>query len=574
MKVLEGTAVSSGLVRGLVCLYSDQSEETVPHYTITDNQISNEIARLQESFRKTQGSMQKMIKTAEKIFDKQAVGIFNVHLMMLKDEELLRKIISLIKEKKINAEHAVHDVFETYINLYNKKQLHFKELAQDFLNLKERILSSFSGLSGHFECSVGERQRVVVAAQKLTPYMVLNIPRKNVLAFITQEGGYTTHAMILARSLGIPVIFNINVKENMRCMDRVIVDGFSGKVIVSPDKRTENYYSQKIEKHKTREKVCAIKGKIVSKTASNIRIKLKLNISTPGELEMIKDFNHDGIGLLRTEFLFLERNHPPSREEQFNMYKLIMQKAANKPVVVRLLDIGSDKLPLFINLPQQINPDLEIKGARAVEIFYDLYLTQVKAILRAAKGRDLRILYPMVTDESDIIVFKKLISRAKKELNKEKEAFSKKITEGIMIEIPSAALRADVLLPMVDFANIGSNDLLQYTLAAYRGNALVEKRYHILHPSLVKLFEIIIKAGKKEKKEICLCGEISSFEEFYPLFLKLGLRSFSVAVAKFPHIKCELLHLNTSEKTGLVKKVYSAKSKLELDRLFLKTFPN
>lgn len=572
MKVLKGTAVSSGLVKGVVCLYSDQTEEAVPHYTISDSQISNEITRLQESFRKTQDSMQEMIKAAEKVFDKQAVGIFSVHLMMLKDEELLRKIITLIREKKINAEHAVNDVFETFINLYNKKQLHFKELAQDFLNLKERILSSFSGLSGHFECPVGERHRIIVAAQKLTPYMVLNIPRENVLAFITKEGGYTTHAMILARSLGIPVIFDINIRENFQCMDRVIVDGFSGKVIVSPDKRTEKYYSQKIEKLKIRGEFCAIKSKIVSKTASNLRIKLKLNISTPGELEMIKDFNYDGIGLLRTEFLFLERNHPPSQEEQFNMYKLILQKSANKPVVVRLLDIGSDKLPLFINLPQQINPDLEIKGARAVESFYDLYLTQVKAILRAAKGGDLKILYPMIADESDIIVFKKLISQAKKELSREKRAFSKKITDGIMIEIPSAALRADVLLPMVDFANIGSNDLLQYTLAAFRGNALVEKRYHILHPSLVKLFEIIIKAGKKEKKEICLCGEISSFEEFYPLFLKLGLRSFSVSAAKFPHIKCEILHLNTSKKTDLLQKVYSSKSKFELDRLFHKNF--
>lgn len=568
MKILKGTSVSSGLVKGIVCLYSNEEEGTVPHYTISDEQISNEIARLKESLEKAKNIMQDIIRLSEKLSDKRATEIFNAHMMILNDHGLFEKISNLIKEKKINAEHAVNDVFEEYINLYETKQMHFKELAHDFMDLKERVLTSFSGLSGHFECPIGERQPVVVASQRLTPYMVLNILKQNVLAFITEEGGYTTHAMILARSMGVPVIYDINVKENLKCADRVIVDGFSGKVIVSPDKNTEEYYSEKIERFNKRKMFCDIRKGLPPKTKSNIRVKLKLNISTPGELDIIKEFHHDGIGLLRTEFLFLERDHPPSEQEQFDMYKLILEKVEDKPVIVRLLDIGSDKLPLFLELPNQINPDLEIKGARAVEKFYGVYLTQAKAVLRAARFGDLRVLYPMISDISDIFTFKKLISDAQKVLREEKKEFIKKITDGVMIETPSAAIMADMLLRNVSFANIGSNDLLQYTLAASRGNPIVEKRYHILHPSLIRLFEIIVKAGKIHKKEICLCGEVGSFEEFYPLFLKLGLRSFSVAASKFPYIKCELLHMRISRKLNILKKVYSAESKSDLDRLF------
>lgn len=571
MKTLKGTAVSPGLTKGIVCVYLNEEESNVPHYNITDVQIPNEITRLKESFEKTKNIIESITKVSERLFDKKVAEIFNVHLMILKDPELFKKISNLIKEKKVNAEHAVNDIFEEYIDLYETKQSHFRELAHDFMDLKNRVLTSFTGLLGHFECPKGERQPVIVVSKRLTPSMVLNIPQQNVLAFVTEEGGYTTHATILARSLNIPVIFGINVKDNLKCTDRAIVDGFSGKVIVFPDETTDRYYSKKIEQFKKRKTSCDIRKDLPPKTRSNVRIKLKININTPGELEMTKDFNHDGIGLLRTEFLFLERTHPPSEEEQFNMYKLILEKAQCKPVMIRLLDIGSDKLPLFFKLPNQTNPDMEIKGARAAEIFYEIYLIQAKAILRASRFGDLRVVYPMVSDGSDILTFKKLMSDAKKVLRKEKKEFNDKIIDGIMIETPSSALIADVLLKNVHFANIGSNDLVQYTLAASRGNPLVEKRYHILHPSLIKLFEIIVKASKRHKKEVCLCGEIGSFEKFYPLFLKLGLRSFSVPVSRFPYIKCELLYMTIPKKSSKLKKIYSAESKLELDRL-LKDF--
>lgn len=569
MMTLKGITASPGIAKGIVGLYSEKQEESIPYYVIEEDRVESEISRLKEARNKAKEMMKRMIQASEKLFDKRASEIFNAHLMVLNDPVLYEKITHLIKTKLVNAEHATNDAFEEYVKTYEQSFLHFAELSHDIIDVKNRLLSSFSGIAGHFECPIGERQPVVIASKRLTPSMVLNIPRQNVLAFVTEEGGFTTHATILARGYGIPVIFGIDVENNINCGDRVIADGNHAKVYIKPDKATDEYYSKKIEEIAKKRLICDIRKREPSQTRRGIRVKLKANISTPGEVELLKDLHYDGIGLLRTEFLFLDKEIPPSEEEQFNMYKHILETAEGHHVVIRLLDIGQDKMPSYLHLPPQDNPDLGIRGARALDFFHDVYLTQVKAVLRASIYGNLRILYPMVSDINDIRTFKKLVTKAKSALKKEKKSFKKRIKEGIMIETPAAALMSNMLLKYVDFANIGSNDLLQYTLAASRGNLAVEKRYHILHPSLVRLIEIIVKAGNFRRKEVCLCGEIASFDEFYPLFLSLGLRSFSVAASRLDYIKCELLHQGRPHKS-LTRRFYKTKTKEEIDRLFKK----
>jgi phosphotransferase system enzyme I (PtsI) len=571
MKILKGKSISSGIAKGIVALYSSKYEESVPHYGIDDAQVPNEKERLKEAFEKTKSLMRDMINLSKDSSDEQAAEIVNVHLMILNDPNLILKIEQLIIQNKINAEHAIIDIFNEYIDLQKKKHLHFQELAHDLIDVRDRLISSITETSGHFECPIDYREPVIVATQRLNSHMVLNMPREHIIAFVTTEGGYTTHAAILARSLDIPVIFGIDVKNELSCGMRAIIDGMSGKVIISPDEATEKYYDRKDKQYRIRGQFCEIRSHLKAKTKSNVRITLKINISNPGEIDLLEGFNHDGIGLLRTEFLFLDRKHPPSEEEQYKMYRTILQKAEGKPVVTRLLDIGSDKVPLFLDLPEQTNPDLEIRGARAVEYYYEIYLTQVKALLRAAQHSEIKILYPMVSDMSDLMTFKSLISAAKKTLKKENQQHCKSVKDGIMIETPAAALLAEQLLRKVDFANIGTNDLLQYTLAASRGNPIVEEKYHILHPAMVKLMEMTIRAGKKHNKDICLCGEVASFEEFYPLFLKMGLRCFSVAAIKFPAIKCDLMHLSIDRSSSLIREVYEASTKKELEKLYRKT---
>jgi len=569
MKTLKGISASSGICEGIVCFYLDETEGTLPHYYINPEQVPNEINRFKEAMKIAKKTMEHMIRVAEKQMDKKAIEIFSTHLSILNDRDLLSKISGLIRKRGINAEHAVNDLFQEYIRTYKNKGDHFEELTHDFVDTRNRILGALNVEATRFKCPIGDMEPVIVAAKTLTPSMLLNIPQKNVLAFVTEEGGFTSHSTILARSYGVPIVFGIDVESYLDCGTHVIVDGSSGTIVVSPDRKTKNYYRRKMRSLKKKKTFCQSKNGFTTRTGNSRRIKLKLNISTPGEINIVKGLPHDGIGLLRTEFLFAQRETFPSEEAQYNLYSRILHEIPEKPVTVRLLDISSDKLPPYFTLPEQANPDMGLRGAIAVETFPDIYLAQVKALLRVNANSNLQLLYPMVSDPGDLKTFRGILAKAGRELRKERVKFNDKgIKEGIMIETPSAAMMAEELLEKVDFVNIGSNDLLQYTLAASRGNILVEKRYHILHPALVKLLEIIIKAGKKTKKEVCLCGEIASFEEFYPLFLQIGLQSFSVAASKFSDIKCELLHLQTSKNKDVVKGFYKSETIEEINRYF------
>ncbi|MFH1380226.1 MAG: phosphoenolpyruvate--protein phosphotransferase [bacterium] len=563
MKTIQGVSASSGIAIGTICLYSTEHEGSIPHYLISLEQVENEVKRVSDALQKTESSVTAMIEKSKEASDTQAAGIFTAHLAIIKDPGILKKISDLIRTNLINAEHAVNDVFESYIEKYKKTKSHFAELAHDLIDIKNDLIESFGSAGGHFVCETGDRQAVIVASKTLVPSMIMDIPRENVLAFVTEEGGYTTHATILARSYGVPVVFGIPVDHLFTCGDRLIVDGSSGRLILNPDEETEKYYRFRIEKIKQRRLVCDSRKSLPSATKEGKKVKLKVNVSIPHEMTMLHDIYYDGIGLLRTEFLF-QSHQPPSEEEQYLEYKKILEEAASREVVVRLLDVGPDKLPPYLHLPPQTNPDLGIRGARAVDFFYDIYLTQAKALLRAGTHGDLKILFPMVSDLHDFMSYENLLTNARNQLQMKKKTYKC----GVMIETPSSALLAESFIQEVDFVNIGSNDLLQYTLAASRGNAFAEQRYHIMHPALIRLFQIIIAAGKKHNKEVCLCGEIASFEEYYPLFLSLGLRSFSVPAAKYEEIKCALSFLKSKPHDPIIKKLLQAKTKTQIDRIF------
>lgn len=569
MKILKGTAAASGIARGVSCLYSERAEENVPHYSITPETVDSEISRLVKAYERASVEMKELNSASRKMFGKEGGDIFDVHSMILEDSSIRKEIERLIKDKLVNAEHAVYDGFSSHAELLKKGKSRFDEIAQDVIAVRNRLISSFGGPVGEFGCSVAKHQAVVVVAKRLTPSMILGIPADHVLAFVTEEGGFTTHATILARNFGVPIVFNVETEGNISCGDEIIVDGSKGKVIVAPDEATIEYYQDKIQKAEKRKAVCIARKYEPAKTGHGVRIKLKCNISTPNELELLSSVNYDGVGLLRSEFLFMGRSKPPTEDEWAGVYGEALDRAEGKSVVVRLVDVGGDKLPNYLAMPHQENPDLGIRGARAIDLFREVYLSQIKGILRASAKGDIRVLYPMVSDISDIKAFREIMKEAQKALAHEKVKFNHSIKEGVMIEVPSAAIMADSILNEVDFVNIGSNDLVQYTLAAARGNQLIEKRYHILHPSLVKLMDIVAKAGKKHGKEVCLCGEIADFEEFYPLLLAIGIESFSVAASKLDDMKCHLLYQKKPSRK-LVDEFYALTSKKAIDAFFSK----
>ncbi|MCX5782420.1 MAG: phosphoenolpyruvate--protein phosphotransferase [Elusimicrobia bacterium] len=571
MKILHGNPIASGIVKGTVCLYLGRVDSDLPHYLIENTDVKTEINRFDTALSKAKSEMTQMVHVSKELKDKKAEDIFGVHLLMLEDPRLKEKVERLISEKLINAEHAVSDVFGEYISKYETQSGHFKELAHDFMDTRDRILGAFREKTGGFKCPVGEAQPVIVAAKLLTPSMILNMNKDHVLGFVAEEGGITSHATILARSFSVPMVFGINVEKELDCGCQIFLDGSKGKVILDPDQKTTEYYDKKIQSINEKKNLCVKKRNVSAQTKLGQRISLKLNISTPEDLNTLHEIPHDGIGLLRTEFLFAKRDSAPTEEEQLKMYDHIFNHIPDRPITVRLLDIGTDKLPPFLIVPENVNPDLELRGAIAAEVFEYLYITQLKSILRANENGNVRILFPMVSDVGDILTFKRIVAKSKDLLKKERSDFKHNpIKIGAMIETPGAVMMIKEILNEVDFVNIGSNDLLQYTLAASRGNMIAEKRYHILHPAVLKFIEITAREGKKAKKEVCLCGEIAAFEEFYPLLLGAGLTSFSVAVTKFEDIKCQIMHqVGLREKKDL-KEFYNTKTKEEADSFFLK----
>jgi phosphotransferase system enzyme I (PtsI) len=569
MRELKGVTAATGITKGIVCIYETDVESMIPHYEISEMHVPKEIERVREALRLAHEEMQAVTLHAETLFDKQTAEIFKVHLLIISNASICEKIENDIRTRRVNAEHAVQDVFGSYSAAFKDQKEHFAELAHDYLDIRDRILAKLNVNTGGFSCPVGERGAVVVVAKKLTPSLVVNVPPKNVLAFVTEEGGLTSHATILARSYGVPVLFGVAIDETITCGVTVIVDGSQAKFIVDPDEKTCAYYAKKIEKIEAKKHVCAVNKQRTVQTKTGQRIVLKVNVSTPQELLLIEGMPIDGVGLLRTEFLFMQRDTAPTEEEQYEMYKKILSEYKDLPVTIRVLDIGEDKIPPYITIARDMNLDLTLRGALAVEAFKPLFVTQMKALLRANQFGNLRILYPMVSDLSDLATYRGIVKEAKKELQKDNVKIKRMpFKEGVMIETPGGVLLAEEIVREVDFINIGSNDLLQYTLAAARGNALVESRYHILHPALVKGIELIVKAAKKKQIEVCLCGEVASFEEFYPLLLQLGLQSFSVSVGKFDDIKCELLHLNKKAGKDIVSDYYATRSKKGADKYF------
>ncbi|MEI8217647.1 MAG: phosphoenolpyruvate--protein phosphotransferase [Elusimicrobiota bacterium] len=570
MKILKGIAIASGIARGEVCCYLTPSEETLPHYAVSPGDMPREIERFRAAVLSAQQEMRQMIRVIEASQDAKAADIFNAHLLILSDEQLSRAVISLIEKRGVNAEHAVNDAFEEHIRRYDALEGHFRELTHDFVDTRDRILQAFGREAGHFKCDISAGSAIIVAAKRLTPSMVLTIPRGRVLAFVTEEGGITSHATILARAYNVPMVFGIAVSAEMDCGMPVVVDGSRGTVVVAPDKKMTQYYDKKIAAAVRKKSVCMLSGKAEATTRNGKRITLKINMSTPDDLTLAHDLPHDGIGLLRTEFLFMDKTREPNEDEQVRTYRSILNACSAKPVTVRLLDISSDKLPPFLQLPARVNADMELRGAMAVEVFQELFIVQVKALLQANTHGNLRLLYPMVSDIGDLKTFRTIVHQARAILTREKKPFNADFTEGIMVETPAAALMADQLLEEVDFINIGSNDLLQYTLAASRGSAVAEARYHILHPAVLKLISMAAAAGRRAGKEVCICGEVASFEEFYPILLDIGLSSFSVTPAKFGDIKCDLMHQDIAAGKKLLTDYSAAKTKHDADAFFAK----
>lgn len=524
MLVLKGQSLFAGIVIGPMTIYKPAATIATSYITNTENEVN----RFQAARNSALEHLKTLYKTALISVGEQDAGIFETHQLMLEDLDFIEAIESLILEENLSAEAAVNIASAKFSRLFKEMDdAYMQARAEDIADISAKIISFLTG----FETSLNAFPfPVILAAKELLPSEIIQLDKSKILGFITSAGSLNSHTAILARALCLPAIIAVdNFPSKTASNVTVILDGLEGYVYIEPDERTVNIMTQKKEEIESQQKTLDfLKGK-KNITKSGKEIKLLANISSLKELQTALDNDAEGIGLLRSEFLYLNKNSFPTEEEQYLLYKTIIETMAGKPVIIRTLDIGSDKKASYFHLPLEENPAL---GYRAIRICLrepHIFKVQLRAILRAAVFGNAAIMFPMVNSVEEILAVKAIVQEVKNDLKKENLQFSEAIKLGTMIETPAAAIISDDLAREVDFFSIGTNDLTQYTLAIDRQNENLSSFFDPHHKAVLKLIELTVKNAHKAKITVGICGELGADKKLTNLFINLGVDELSVS---------------------------------------------
>ena len=518
---IHGVPVSNGIAIGKAHLISNALLEVV-HYQLDKKDVKNEIKRLSGALNEVKKELIKIRKQLQKDSSNEFSAFIDTHLMILTDKNFSEEPKRIISKDRCNAEWALKQQMDFFIRKFELiEDEYIKERKNDVIQVVERILKVLLGHPSQSNQLKNESSTILVA-HDISPADALQFKNHQYAAFITDMGGSTSHTAILARSLNIPSIVALqNARKLIKNNEQIIVDGNQGIVIINPS-------SDILDDYLVRQNLWGIEQKKLSKiknieckTLNNEKIELLANIEVPGDITSVKDNGASGIGLFRTEFLFMNRRELPNEKEQFEIYKSVARSMKDKPVVIRTLDSGADKLT-SADTTISSNPALGLRAIRLCLSEPQLFNIQLRAILRASKFGKIKILIPMLSSLSELRQTKLLIERAKKSLSNEKILYDNNIKIGGMIEVPAVAINADVFAQELDFLSIGTNDLIQYTLAIDRTDDRVSHLYNSLHPAILKLINITIKAGKKYKKEVSICGEMAGDSKLTKLLLGMG----------------------------------------------------
>ena len=563
-KLFRGIAVSAGICRGKI-LVLHRARHVISKRILPDKEIPVEVGRFEKALVQTRQQISEVQRKVVENMGTKEGDIFETHLLMLEDRMLVDEVIRSIREQKVNAESAFHAVSERYAAaLAAVDDEYLRERAADMRDLNSRVLDNLLEVKDQFDLR-NIAEPCILVGHDLSPSTTAQLDKKMVLGFATDIGGKTSHTAIIARSLGIPAVVGLQAaSDEFDTGDYALLDGYNGTVIINPTDQTLFEYGQLSRiKASLEEKLREIQ-KQPTVTLDGKAIHLSANIEDQNDIEAVVAHGAEGVGLFRTEFLFISRDSLPSEEDQYKVYRQVAAALKPQPVIIRTLDLGGDKFASHLQLAQEMNPFLGWRAIRFCLAQPELFRAQLRAILRASAEGNVKLMYPMISGLDELNQANALVETCKAELRAEKIPFDEKLEIGVMVEIPSAALIADTLAKRVKFFSIGSNDLIQYTLAADRTNEKVSHLYEPTHPAILRLIKMTVDAAHQHGVWVGVCGEIAGDPALAPLLIGLGVDELSAAPPVVPQVKYIVRRLKLSEAQELAAFALQCESPSEI----------
>jgi len=568
---LNGVGASPGICIGKAYLVDKEGVEVVEKYFISGKNLDGEIKRFKAAVKNAVNELRSIIENVPDEV-RRHTGILETHIALLKDKMLYDKTIETIKNEKVNAEWALKKVVDDIkVMFQNISDSYLKERSDDITHVSDRIIKY---LIGSEDVNIGEiDKRVILVAKDLSPADASQIQLDKIMGFITDRGGKASHTSIIARTLEVPAVLGVgNATKTINNDDTIIIDGTTGVVIIHPSGQTLGEYKKLKKRHEEHKAYLSRGSHLKAETLDGLSLQIMGNIELPEEVVSVLDHGGDGIGLYRTEFQYLTRSDFPGEDELFDKYKDVVEVMAPRPVTIRTLDINGDKAISSSNGSDEANPALGLRAIRYCLKRPDIFRTQLRAILRAAAFGNVRILIPMISSLDEIRDTKKLLNEAADSLEKEGKAYNKNIAFGIMIEVPSAVIMADVMAQEADFFSIGTNDLIQYTLAIDRGNREVAHLYHPFHPAILRMIKHVTDVGKEKGIKVFMCGEMAGDPFNVPVLLGLGIDELSMNPQSIPAVKNMIRSLKVEDARHFIKEALKQTTTMDVIKLVEASF--
>jgi phosphoenolpyruvate-protein phosphotransferase (PTS system enzyme I) len=553
-KRFAGIGASPGIARGVLFVHRPEFEEP-PVRHISDEDIPHEITRLEAALVATRAQILEMQQRISEAIGSKDASIFDAHLLVVEDRTLIDEVLRTLYRDRVNVEHVFQSVANRYAKTLSEiDDPYLRERALDIHDVTRRVLENLTGSVGRSVASYDSPH--ILLSHDLTPGDTAQLNRSLVLGFATDVGGKTSHTAIMARALGIPAV--VALHEPSRILEtgqQVLLDGYNGLLIANPSDQTLWEYGElEIKKSKVEEKLTELR-ETISTTLDGRHVILSANIELPEEVDYVKKSGAEGIGLYRTEFIYLNKSEPPDEEEQFEKYYSVAKQILPHSAIIRTVDLGGDKFMSALDLPEEPNPFLGWRAIRFCLERPDIFKTQIRAILRASVLANVQMMYPMVSGPEELRKANNILEECKEELRSEGVPFNEAMPVGAMIEVPSAALAADIMAKEVNFFSIGTNDLIQYSIAVDRVNERTAHLYEPTHPAIIRLIRMIVDAGHAHNLWVGLCGEMAGDIALTPLLLGLGVDELSAGAALVPRVKRAVQSLDMRACLELVEEI-------------------